>query len=168
MSSNFRTRVLLEDILKIYNPRGFGFICQLILGFTFIDLGFKILEFKLSGRPDMIVKKDTEVYAIEVKAPVENDVVFAKEDIEGVIETNYKPLLAILSYPEADVKWIIIDAKLMRPGKFNKISLERYSIKQIENDVSNAFPCTFEKYYEIAKSYGIKNLHNVLKKGISS
>ncbi len=163
MTSNFRTRILLDEILKDHGPRSFGYICQLLLALTFIDLGFKVPVCKLTGRPDIIVNREAEMYAIEVKAPIETNVVIAQEDIDGVIKTDYRPVLAVLSYPEADTRWIIIDAKLMHPGKFNKISLEKYSLKEIENNVSDAFHYTIEKYFDVAKS-GIKKLNIELEK----
>lgn len=165
MTLIFRTRVLLDEILKIHGSRTFGSICQLLLGLTFVDLGFRVLECRLTGRPDLIVQKDVENYAIEVKASVVTEVVIKQEDIDGVVGTEHKAILAILSYPEVETKWIIIDARLVHAGRLNKISLEKYSLNQIESAVSNAFPSTLQKYYETAKK-GVRALKVELDKNI--
>ena len=159
--TSYRIYHLLERLLQKHGPSEFGRICQILLGLTLKEMGFKICLFQLAGRPDIVVLRENEGYALEVKAQTGNEVIIKEEDLKGVVDSGYQPILAILSYPEIETKWLTLDARSLRAGKFNKISLERHSIKTLEENINQKFLDVVEEYYENALAGG-SNLRNIL------
>lgn len=151
----------MEELLQKHGPSEFGRICQILLGLTLKEMGFKICLFQLAGRPDIVVLRENEGYAFEVKAQIGTEVIIKEEDLKGVVDSGYQPILAILSYPEIETKWLILDARSLRAGKFNKISLERHSIRTLEENINKEFLDGIDKFYENALA-GSSNLRNIL------
>ncbi len=141
----FRVFAILEPILERLGPSEFGRICQILLGFTFLEGGYQVPIMQLSGRPDIVVKKREVGYALEVKAQLNADVSLKKEDIDGVVGAGPTPVVAILTFPDPDTQWILADAGQLSPRVYNKLSLRRYSLEPVEAEVNRLFPSAAQR-----------------------
>lgn len=160
MESNYRVYSLLDSLNKKFGPHDFGRLCQVLLAIAFKTAGYKISLFQLSGRPDMIVVKEDKGFCIEVKAPTCNQVTLKKEDIDGVCNQGYSPIICINTYPEVKPKWIFLDAHKLKPGTFRSTSLEKYN-SGIPEDINNTFSLILEKYHENSLN-GVDCLRRIL------
>ncbi len=160
MESSYRTYSLLDSLNKKFGPHDFGRICQIFLAITFKAMGYNLSLFQLSGRPDMIVVK-SKGFCIEVKAPTCNQVTLKKEDIEGVCNQGYLPIICINTYPEVKPKWIFLDANKIKPGIFRSTNLEKYNIKEVQDEINSTFLLILEKYHENSLK-GVSCLRRVL------
>ncbi len=148
MDGGYRLYSLLDETNKKFGPHDFGRLCQILLAITFRHMGYKISLFQLSGRPDIIVVKNNAGFCIEVKAPTCNEVTIKKEDILGVCNQGYPPALCVNTYPEVKPKWLFLDANKLKSGTFRSSSLERYNVKEIQDEINKTFPKVIEKYQE--------------------
>lgn len=146
----YKASILLERLLKKHGPQEFGRICQLLLGLTLKELNFKVPTCQLSGRPDIEAIKGSKGYSMEVKAPTKFKVTIGNKDLEGVYASGHQPVIAVLSYPDVKTRWIMANAQHLHADKFNKISLEKHSIKSLEKEINKAFGGVLEKYYDEA------------------
>lgn len=148
MEGNYRVYSLLDSINRKNGPHDFGRLCQILLGITFKEMNFNISIFQLSGRPDLIIVRRDIGFCVEVKAPTCTEVTIKKEDIDGVCNQHYQPIICINTYPEVKPKWIFLDATKLKSGTFRSSSLKVYSIKEMEEEINTTFPGILEKYYE--------------------
>lgn len=162
MESNYRIYSLLDSLNKKFGPHDFGRLCQILLAITFKTMGYKVSPFQLSGRPDMVVVKEDKGFCIEVKAPTCNQVTLKKEDIEGVCNQGYLPIICINTYPEVKPKWIFLDANKIKHGTYRSTSLEKYNIKDIQAEINNTFSLILEKYHENGLN-GVDCLRRILE-----
>lgn len=147
---SYRTYVLLEEIFKKHSLSNFGRICQVLLGLTFKDMGFDVPLCQLTGRPDIRATRGSEGYDVEVKAQTGCDAIIKENDIGGVIDSGHKAVIAILTFPDVETKWLMLDAEHLHAGKYNKISLERYSLESLETEVNETFLKTLERCHKYA------------------
>lgn len=146
----YRTFTLLSELEKKHGASEFGRICQILLGLTFKELGFHVPICQLSGRPDMRAEKGRERYEIEIKAPVGNEITLKDDDLESVKVHGYKHIIATLTYPEPESKWIAVDADKLEAGKLPKSYLLLHSIKELEKQINRTFPEVIKKYFDSA------------------
>lgn len=156
----YRTFSLLSELEKKHGASEFGRICQVLLGLTFKELGFHVPICQLSGRPDLRAEKGKERYEIEIKAPVGSEITLKEDDLESVKVHGYMHIIATLSYPEPESKWIAVDADKLKAGKFPKSYLLLHSIKRLERQINKVFPDVVKKYFDNA-SIGSSNLKRV-------
>lgn len=157
----YRAFVLLEKLLERHGATEFGRICQVFLALTLKERGFQVPYCQLTGRPDIVATRGKKGYRIEVKASTGPEVSITEKDLEGIIDSSgYKPVMAVLSFPEARTRWIIADAKHLKAGKFDKAMLEICSVKGLETEVNKIFGNIVEKYYEDAIK-GSRNLKRI-------
>lgn len=161
MESNYRIYSLLDSLNKKFGPHDFGRLCQILLTITFKTMGYKISLSQLSGRPDMIVVKGDKGFCIEVKAPTCNKVTLKKEDIDGVCNQGYSPIICINTYPDIRPKWLSIDANKLESGTYRSSSLERYKINELQEEINITFPLILEKYHENSLN-GVDCLRRIL------
>ena len=64
---NFEVAGILKELLKKVGPSEFGLRIQGLFAHTLISLGFRILEIKHPGRPDIIADKGLQKFKFEVK-----------------------------------------------------------------------------------------------------
>lgn len=157
--STFSTLKRLEEK---YGPRGFGRVCQVLLGLTFKELNFIVSLFQQVGRPDIIAIRGHDKYAIEVKTAIADMITIKEKDLNGIKSSGHYPVLAVLLYPSAEPKWLMVDAKKMHEGRFYKVELEQYSIKFLGKEINITFPIVVKKYYEIAEN-SISALRQMVK-----
>ncbi len=146
----FRVFAILEPILDELGPSEFGRICQILLGFTFLEDGYQVPIMQLSGRPDIVAKKGSIGYALEAKAQLDAYVTLKREDIEGVVGAGPTPLLAALTFPDPDTRWILADARRLSPKVYNKLSLERFSVQPVQDEVNALFPRVVQRLSKTA------------------
>ena len=161
MEGSYRVYSLLDSINKKFGPHDFGRLCQIFLGVTFKNMGYTISLFQLSGRPDMIIVKNNNGFCIEVKAPTCTEVTLKKEDIDGVRNQGYPPVICVNTYPEVKPIWLFLDANRMKAGTFRSSSLEKYHLKQIQDEINRVFPKILEKYHENSLN-GVDSLRRIL------
>jgi len=162
----YQASVLLEELLAKHGPSEFGRVCQLLLGLTLKELGFEVPYCQLSGRPDVVAMKGPKGYRIEAKAYTGFEVTIDDKDLEGVNDASgYQPVIAVLSYPEVETKWIMADARYLHAGRFDKTSLEERSIKLLEREVNKKFGSVVEKYHNeaIKGSRSLKRAFNSIE-----
>ena len=145
MVQNFSEIII--TVRRKNDEKEFGRIVQMLLTLIFSRLGFEIIECKLSGRPDIKVLKNSERYALEVKAPCAN-VTLSSEDIKGTIVEGFEPLIAIFYTASVEPKWFILDARKIQPGKYIVPSLEQYHVKHLEDEINEELPSTTRIYKE--------------------
>ncbi len=146
----YRAFANLRPIVEALGPSEFGRICQILLAFAFLEAGYQVPIMQLSGRPDIVARKKNRGYSLEAKAQLDANVHFKDEDITGVTGTGFAPLLAVLTYPSPDTHWIFADALKLRPGVYNKLSLQRYSLGSLENEVGSLFPGVTDRWQTTA------------------
>lgn len=161
MESNYRIYSLLDSLNKKFGPHDFGRLCQILLAITFKTMGYKKSLFQLSGRPDMIFVKQDIGFCIEVKAPTCNQVTLKKEDIDGVCNQGYPPIICVNTYPDIKPRWLFLNAKKLKSGTYRSSSLERYNIKDMQEEINNTFLLILEKYHENALN-GVDCLRRIL------
>src|SRR5579872_6125821 len=148
MDSNYtkyKTYAKLNDLSKIHNPSDFGRVNQALLSIAFQKAGFTVSHYQGTGRPDFIADRNGESFALEVKAPVSTKVSLTKEDIAGVEKLGHKPILAILNYPNPESRWLFIETNKLSPKVYEKNDIERFSIINLENQISPHFLSAIEE-----------------------
>lgn len=160
----YRIFDLLEKLEKNFGASEFGRICQVFLAISLKKAGYKVRS-QLVARPDITARKNSEIYIIEAKAPVQEKVTIKKEDLEGIKDLGGKPVFAILLYPEVEPKWIILDAEKLHPGRFQKRYLKEISvgIESLEQEINKIFIEIVEEYYDYAVKGGSESLVHILK-----
>jgi len=158
-----RTKVYsqLEKLWARHGAQEFGKICQILLGFCLLRLGFKIQIFQLSGRPDMVAIGGDEKLAIEVKTQSSAEAAIKDDDLEGVKEYLDSSIIAVLSYPDLDCLWVLAKADELSPGKWPISFLKQHSIGSLEDQVNEVFPHVLEERLELA-TLGTKVLYEKL------
>jgi len=147
----YQASILLEELLEKHGATEFGRVCQLLLGLTLKELGFKVPYCQLSGRPDIVAMKGVKGYRLEAKAYTGFEVTITSKDLEGVNDdSGHQPIIAVLSFPEVESRWMMLDARHLHPGRFGKTFLEHLSIKPLEREVNKRFSSVVEKYYSEA------------------
>ncbi len=137
---------LLDDVLSRYGASEFGRINQIMLGFAFIGAGYKVLIMQLTGRPDIVAKNEVATYDVEVKTSSSSNILLKAEDLTGVIGHDSVALIATLTYPDVPLRWLMANAKILRPRTYSKTALEVYSIANLEQSITNQFFLELEKY----------------------
>lgn len=149
--TKYRTYALLEELAETNTASDFGRINQALLALAFQKAGFDISHYQGTGRPDFIAIKEKESYAVEVKAPPAEKVVLTIEDINGVEELGHRAILAILTYPSVDTRWLFIDTHRLSPHTYNKLEIARLSITILEERISPFFLQVMEENREKVK-----------------
>lgn len=148
----YKTYAKLNDLSKIHNPSDFGRVNQALLSIAFQKSRFLVSHYQGTGRPDFIADGNGESYALEVKAPISSKVSLTKDDIEGVRLQGHKGIMAILNYPNPESRWLFIEADKLLPKVYEKNSIERFSIIDLENQISPHFLSAIEENWEKAMS----------------
>lgn len=146
--TKYKTFAILNELAKIHTASDFGRINQALLSIAFQKAGFLVSHYQGTGRPDFIADRNGESYAIEVKAPVSEKVSLSKEDIAGVEKLGHKPILAILTFPSPECRWVFIETNKLSPKVYQKNEIERFSIINLENQISPHFLSAIEENKE--------------------
>ena len=137
---------LLDEILSRYGASEFGRINQVMLGFSFIGAGFRVPTMQLTGRPDIVAKNKELIYDIEVKTSYSSNIHLKIGDLTGVNGHGSVALIAVLTYPDVPLRWLMTDAKKLRPRIYPKTALAVHSITNLEEILTNQFLSELEKY----------------------
>lgn len=148
--TKYKTFARLNELAKIHTASDFGRINQALLSIAFQKAGFLVSHYQGTGRPDFIADRNGESYAIEVKAPVSEKVSLSKEDMAGVEKLGHKPILAILTFPSPESRWIFIETNKLSPKVYQKNEIERFSMINLENQISPCFLSAIEENKEKA------------------
>lgn len=149
--TRYKTYAGLNELANIHNPSDFGRINQALLAIAFQNAGYGISHYQGTGRPDFIAYTEKSGYAIEVKAPVATQVSLSEGDITGVEKLGYMPILAILTYPSIESRWIFISTNTLAAKTYKKLDIERLSIKNIEEELAEPFLKALEDNKEKAE-----------------
>lgn len=84
-------------------------------------------------------------YLINIKK-----VSLSKGDIAGVEKLGHKPILAILTYPYPESRWLFIETNKLSPKVYEKNEIERFSIPNLEEEISPCFLSAIEENKEKA------------------
>jgi len=160
--TKYKTYAELKNLANIHNPSDFGRVNQALLSIAFQKAGFFVSHFQGTGRPDFIADRNGESYAIEVKAPVSEKVSLTKDDMTGVEMRGHKPLLAILTYPSPESRWLFIETSKLSPKVYPKNIIERFSIIDLENQISPCFLSAIEEHKEKAE-IGASSLQSLVE-----
>jgi Holliday junction resolvase len=138
---------ILNKVYSKFGSSEFGRISQILLGFSFIHSGYKVPTMQLSGRPDIVANKGENSFIVEVKTSNLPAIRLKKEDLRGI----YRPegsqsVIAVLSYPDVDIFWILADALRLRAGEYSKSALMIFSLRDLENEINQRFFSVIEKY----------------------
>ena len=158
-----RTLVLLNNLYTKYDARAFGQVMQLILSKGFSMAGYKV-TYNQIGVPDFIAvsAQISKGYAVEVKTSGEGAISLSKRDLEGVTNSGYTPVVAILNYPDSDPKWYFIDAVSLVPIRYKMYSIIRKPNVIMDFDANSSFRESLLKYYDYAME-GKQALRNVIR-----
>lgn len=148
--TKYKTYAILNELDNVHNASDFGRVNQSLLSIAFQKAGFSVTHFQGTGRPDFIADRKGESYAIEVKAPPSERVSLSKEDIAGVENLGHKPILAILTYPSPDSRWLFIETNKLSPKVYPKNEIERFSLTHLEDQISPCFLSAIEENKEKA------------------
>lgn len=148
--TKYKTYAKLNELANVHNPSDFGRVNQALLSIAFQKAGFIVSHYQGTGRPDFIADRNGESYAIEVKAPVSEKVSLTKDDMTGVEMKGHKPILAILTYPSPESRWLFIETNKLSPKVYAKNEIERFSIIDLENQISASFLSAIEENKEKA------------------
>ena len=150
---------ILDGILSKYGASEFGRICQILLGFSFLGLGYEVPTMQLSGRPDIVASKSGIVYDVEVKTSTTPNIVLKNEDLMGVNGRSSESIIAVLTFPDMPLRWLMIDAKALRSGNYSKTALATRSIFDLEENFTTQFLTELEK----ERSYLLKGTSILLQ-----
>ena len=137
--TKYKTYAELKNLANIHNASDFGRVNQSLLSIAFQKSGFFVSHFQGTDRPDFVADIDGESYAIEVKAPVSEKVSLTREDIAGVEMKGHRQVIAILTYPSPESRWLFIETNKLSPKVYQKNEIERFSILDLENQISPSF-----------------------------
>ena len=156
----YKTYAKLKELDDVHNASDFGRVNQALLSIAFQKAGFVVSHYQGTGRPDFIADRNGESYAIEVKAPKSEKVSISTDDIAGVKKLGHKPLLAILTYPSPDARWLFIEATRFSAKAYEKNSIERFSISNLESQISPHFLSAIEEHREeaLVGAYALQSL----------
>lgn len=134
------TWAILDEIRRHHNnPSEFGRINQALLAIAFQNAGFTVYHYQGTGRPDFIADNGQDGFVLEVKAPESERVTLSNEDITGVEKLGKKAILAILTYPLIEARWLFIDTSKLSSKTYEKSRLGRLSIAKLEKEIAPAF-----------------------------
>jgi Holliday junction resolvase len=137
---------LLSETLSKYGSSEFGRINQILLGFTLIEAGYNVPTMQLTGRPDIVASYEVKTYTVEVKTSSSSNIVLKNEDLTGVNGYNSEPFIAVLTFPDMPIRWLMVDAIKLKPKVYSKTALELYGNQKLEKDLSELFLVVLEKY----------------------
>ena len=70
-----------------------------------------------------------------------------KEDLQGINGAQgSKPVIAVLSYLDVNIHWILADASKLRARDYSKSSLKIFGMKDIESEMNKQFFTVIEKH----------------------
>ncbi len=153
----------LVSLSERHGAQEFGRICQSILELTLRRAGFHTRGRSVE-RPDISAERSGEKYAIEAKAPVGGKVLVTKRDLDGLKEfesAGVIPVLAVLLV-EPSPRWVMVDARSLRPGGYSKIALSVHDIAALSREVGSLFPEILSEQFELALGRGSEGLHSKL------
>jgi hypothetical protein len=135
-----RTLVLLRRIHDQYGPQGFGRVCQTLLALTFKSVGFKVTKNPV-GVPDILSRRANGVggCALEVKTSEEKRIVLPERELRGLTDSGLTPALAVLSFPDIDPRWYIVDIVGLVPGAYDVTHLARRPLVDVGFDLNGVF-----------------------------
>lgn len=138
---------ILDRTYKEFGASEFGRMCQILLGFSFIYAGYKVPIMQLSGRPDITALKGSASIAIEVKTSESQVIRLKKDDLQGITNgRSSRSVVAVLSYPDIEISWILADASRLNAGEYSKSSLRIFGITDIENEINYYFFPVIERF----------------------
>ncbi len=142
----FEAFSIIDNVNKKFGSTELGRISQILLALCFIEAGYKVPTMQLSGRPDIVAYNENYSLVVEVKTSGKPEIQLKKEDLRGVGgPKGSKPLIAVLSYPEVNIYWILADASKLSAGTYLKSSLEYYRNKDIQDEINKYFFNVIEK-----------------------
>src|SRR5579859_179529 len=135
-----RTLVLLRRIHDQYGPQGFGRVCQTLLALTFKSAGFKVTKNPI-GVPDILARRESRGsgFALEVKTSEEKHIVLPERELNGLTASGLTPALAVLSFPDIDPRWYMVDIVGLAPGAHDVTHLARRPLVDVGFDVNGSF-----------------------------
>jgi hypothetical protein len=108
-------------------------------------LTFKSERFEVTknpiGVPDILSRRAAAGggFALEVKTSEEKRVVLPERELSGLTASGLTPALAVLSFPEADPRWYLVNAVGLAPGSYEVARLVRRQPVDVGFDVNHAF-----------------------------
>ncbi len=163
-SEYYRIYGIINGLERRHTASDLGRICQCLLALTFKERDFRISNFQLSGRPDFCAQRGTESYALEVKSPTTAEVLLKEEDLSGISQLGMIPIIAVLTYPELECRWILADAEAIPAKKMPKTYLKKFSKLRLESEINASFLQILEKYKDYA-NVGVDSLREILETG---
>lgn len=135
-----RTLVLLRRLHDRHGAQGFGRVCQTLLAISFKSAGFEVTKNPV-GVPDILARRagPSGGFAIEAKTSEERRVTLQERELKGLVDSGLVPALAILSFPEPDPLWYLIDATKVAPGNYEVIHLARRPRVDVGFEVNSVF-----------------------------
>ena len=146
----YRIWAAVNELSNIHNASEFGRLAQVLLALTFQDAGFKLSHFQQVGRPDFVAQRNDQDFAVEVKAPSGNEVLIKREDLMGVRNLGHPPVVAVLTYPMLDTRWLIVACGSLIPRLYEKIELTKYDLNNLSEEINVSFLSVLGKYREQA------------------
>lgn len=158
-----RLYLLLHDLQRALGATEFGRVSQILLCEAFRNLHFNVLICQLSGRPDIRAQKGREKYEIEVKTSLNENILIKLSDLKGVQASGYRRIIAVLTYPATDPKWLVLDADKLEPGRYAKATFSESSLYKLDSRINRSFVEVVHQHYESAVE-GSSKLRNALVK----
>lgn len=155
----------LSKLLKNYGPQQFGKICQALLELTLRKIGFETRGREVE-RPDIVAERENNLYAIEAKVQAGSRLSITQRDLDGLREhKSYKaiPVIAALLL-EPYCEWIMIDARSIKAGNFNKLALHAYVLAKLNHEVNQEFLKVVTDYFDLAIARGASGLRELIEK----
>ncbi len=98
-------------------------------------------------RPDIVAHKGENSFIVEVKTSNSSVIRLKREDLQGINGAQgLKPVIAVLSYPDVEIHWILVDASRLGAGDYLKSSLKIFGMKDIESEMNKQFFAVIKKH----------------------
>jgi hypothetical protein len=134
-----RVLVLVQELDARFGSQQLGQIMQTLLALTFKRAGFTVIK-NAVGVPDLQAFEPGKPggFAIEAKTG-DVSITLSKRDLDGVKSTNRTPVVAAYFISDPTPKWLLIDAKSLRPAAYRKYELESKPLIDVGFEVTNGF-----------------------------
>ena len=159
----------LKDILKKSGESQFGKIIQCLCALAFykeLKCSTKEIDLKLSEGIDIIINKENQRYAIEVKTTSKKEISLQDKDFEAYTKyPQYTPLFCILEINLHSKILLITQKRLARKKTWSIEELDTDDeLKDLAERINKKFEELVKKNSEGIKNEGLRYLLEELKK----
>jgi len=150
LSSN-RCIALLDSLLELRGPQGFGRVMEKFVAHCFRREGYWVISNAI-GVPDFVAVRPTKPrgFAVEVKTATGRKLQLMDRELKAVAMSEHEPVLAVLIFPDLNPRWLCVDANSLRSGAIDIIALHRKPQVLLDFDLNTEFRAVVAEFHEAA------------------